>query len=293
MKDWFRRHHHPSFQPAGVTSREIPEDLWQKCPKCSELLYQRELENNEWVCTRCSYHFRLRARQRIAQLADEGSFEEHSAHLHPTDPLNFVNAAESYAEKLRQAQSKADLAESMVIGTATLQGCPIVLAVTDFRFMGGSMGSVYGEKLVRAIDTALELRVPVLTVSASGGARQQEGMFSLMQMAKTTAAFARLGRERLPHISLLTDPCTGGVTASYATSADVVIAEPGALIGFAGPRVIEQTTRQKLPPGFQTAEFCLEHGMIDMVAPRRELRKIIGDVLQVFGGCGGGQRVAS
>ncbi len=287
MKDWFRRHHHPSFQSAGATSREIPEDLWEKCPKCSELLYQRELENNEWVCSRCAYHFRLRAEQRIAQLTDEGSFAEHSAYLLSTDPLNFRSATESYADKLRQSREKTGLSESMLIGTATLAGCPLVLAVTDFRFMGGSMGSVYGEKLVRAVDIALDRRIPVLSVNASGGARQQEGMFSLMQMAKTTAAFARLGRERLPHISLLTDPCTAGVTASYATSADIVIAEPGALIGFAGPRVIEQTTRQKLPPGFQTAEFCLEHGMVDMVTPRRELRPTLGNLLRIFSATGG------
>ncbi|MDQ3328726.1 MAG: acetyl-CoA carboxylase, carboxyltransferase subunit beta [Chloroflexota bacterium] len=284
MKDWFRRHHPPSFQAAGENNREIPDDLWTKCPGCGELLYQRELEVNDWVCARCAHHFRLRAPQRLAQLTDEDSFEEHEAGLRPADPLDFVSATESYQEKLDQARKKSKLSEAMVVGTARLNGCPLVIAVTDFRFMGGSMGSVYGEKLVRAVDLARERRLPVLTVSASGGARMHEGMYSLMQMAKTTAAFAQLGRERLPHISLLTDPCTGGVTASYATNADVIVAEPGALIGFAGPRVIEQTTRQKLPQGFQTAEFCLQHGMVDMVTPRRELRPVIGNLVQLL--CG-------
>lgn len=289
MKDWLRRHHPPSFQQAGASNREIPEDLWVKCPKCSELLYERELENNYWVCSRCTYHFRLKTSQRIALLADEDTFAEHSIHLRATDPLGFVSPRETYKGKLEQAQSKVKANDSMTIGTATLQGQPVVMAVTDFRFMGGSMGSVYGEKLVRAVDLAIKHRCPVLTVSASGGARMHEGMFALMQMAKTTAAFARLGRERLPHVSLLTDPCTGGVTASYATSADVLIAEPGALIAFAGPRVIEQTTRQKLPQGLQSAEFCMQHGMIDMVTPRRDLRGVIGNVLSVF--CPSGQAV--
>lgn len=282
MKDWFRRHHHPSFEQGGDLNREIPDDLWVKCGKCGELLYQRELENNDWVCTRCAHHFRLRAAQRLDQLTDPGSFTEHAAHLRSVDPLGFATPTETYKEKLAQSAAKAGISESMTVGTATLGGCPLVIAVTDFRFMGGSMGSVYGEKLVRAVDLALERRLPVLTISASGGARQQEGMYALMQMAKTTAAFAALGRARLPHVSLLTDPCTGGVTASYATSADVILAEPGALIAFAGPRVIEQTTRQKLPPGFQTAEFCLQHGMVDQVVPRRELRSVVGNVLRVF-----------
>ncbi len=282
MKDWLRRHHPPSFQQNGAVTRDIPGDLWVKCPKCSELLYERELENNQWVCTRCTHHFRLRAQQRIALLTDEGTFVEHGAHLRPTDPLGFVSPKETYKAKLVQAQARVKTADSITFGTATLHGSPLVLAVTDFRFMGGSMGSVYGEKLVRAVDLAIEHNCPVLTVSASGGARMHEGMFALMQMAKTTTAFARLGRARLPHVSLLTDPCTGGVTASYATSADVLIAEPGALIAFAGPRVIEQTTRQKLPQGLQTAEFCLQHGMIDMVIPRRDLRGVIGSVFSVF-----------
>ena len=281
MKEWFRRHH-PSFRPAEDINREIPENLWVKCAGCGELIYQRELENNDMVCMRCNHHFRLGTAVRIAQLTDDDSFQEHHAHLVPDDPLNFTSAGENYRDKLKQAQRRTGLADALTIGTATIQGCPTVLAVVDFAFQGGSMGSVYGEKLVRVVDTALERRLPVVTVSASGGARMQEGMFSLMQMAKTTAAFAMLGRERLPHVSLLTDPCMGGVTASYATSADIVIAEPGALIGFAGPRVIEQITRQKLPEGFQSAEACLKRGMIDMVVHRRDLPSTIGSILTLF-----------
>ena len=286
MKDWFRRRH-PSFQPGGGLNREIPEDLWVKCPGCGELLYQRELEVNDWVCARCSHHFRLRVPQRVAQLADEGSFEELHASVLPGDPLDFRSNGNAYKDRLAQEQRKTGLNEALIVGAATVEGCPVVLAVNDFTFLVASMGSVYGEKLARAVDLALERRLPVLTVSASGGARMHEGVFSLMQMAKTTGAFAKLGREGLAHISLLTDPCTGGVTASYATSADIILAEPGALIGFAGPRVIEQTTRQKLPQGFQTAEFCLQHGMLDQVVPRRELRGVIGNVLRVFSSTGG------
>ncbi len=267
-------------------NRDIPDDLWVKCPKCGELLYHRELEHNDMVCPKCSNHFRLSAHARIAQLADPDSFEEHFSHLLPTDALGFSSNGEKYSDKLASTQRKTGLREAMVVGTARIQDEPVVLAVTDFRFLGGTMASVYGEKLVRAVDLAMMHGYPVLTVSASGGARMHEGMFSLMQMAKTTAAFARLGRAGLPHVALLTDPCLGGVTASYCTVADIIIGEPGALIGFAGPRVIEQTTRQKLPQGFQTAEFCLEHGMIDLVVPRRELRTTIGNILKVFsGGC--------
>jgi len=263
----------------------------RKCDNCGELVYRRELEANLLVCPKCSHHFRLGAPQRIAQLADEGTFREHAADLRPADPLGFVSNDEPYAEKLRATQRKTNLSEAMLTGTASIQEQPVVLAVTHFSFMGGSMGSVYGEKLARAVDLAIERRLPVVSVSASGGARMHEGIYSLMQLAKTTAAFAQLGRARLPHISLLVDPCLGGVTASYATSADVLIAEPGALIGFAGPRVIEQITKQKLPPGFQTAEFCLAHGMIDMVTPRRELPSAIGDLLRIL--CPRGTALAS
>lgn len=290
MIDWIRQHA-PRFRPADQVKRDFPDSLWVKCPKCCELLYERELERYQFVCQKCSHHFRLRARQRIALLADEGSWEERFADLLPDDPLEFKSERESYKDKLEQTRRKTGLNEALVVGTAGIGGCPAVIAVCDFNFLGASMGSVYGEKLARAVDLALERRLPVVTVSASGGARMHEGVFSLMQMAKTTAAFAQLGRARLPHVSLLTDPCFGGVTASYATTADVLLAEPGALIGFAGPRVIEQITRQKLPEGFQTAEFCLEHGLIDMVTPRRELRSVIRDTLGLL--VPGGRALAS
>jgi acetyl-CoA carboxylase carboxyl transferase subunit beta len=273
MRDFFQRR--GKFRPAQVDEEradlQIPEDLWIKCPTCGELIYSRELERSAQVCPKCSYHFRVRARERIAQLSDPDSFVELHADLRPEDPLDFADGAGSYGQKLEQTQSKSGEPEALVVGAATIDGLPATLAVSDFEFLGASMGSVYGEKLVRAVEWAADHGTPLVTVSSSGGARMHEGLFSLMQMAKTVAALARLGRAGVPHIALLADPCYGGVTASYATVADVVLAEPGALIGFAGPRVIEQITRQKLPEGFQTAEFLLAHGMIDMIVPRAEL----------------------
>jgi acetyl-CoA carboxylase carboxyl transferase subunit beta len=263
-------------------SRDFPDDLWTKCLKCNELLYNRELENNLKVCHKCGYHFRLSSSERIAYLADPDTFREEGKGIMPVDPIGFVSLDQRYTAKLQETQTKTGLSEAVVYGTAQIEGQPAVLVVTDFRFFGGSMGSVYGEKLVRAAKLAMSKKLGLVTVSASGGARMQEGIFSLMQMAKTTAALAELSEMRLPHISLLTDPCMGGVTASYASIADVVMAEPGALIGFAGPRVIEQTIKQKLPPDFQTAEFLLKHGMIDMVVPRRELRLTIGRLLKLY-----------
>jgi acetyl-CoA carboxylase carboxyl transferase subunit beta len=273
MRDFFQRR--GKFRPEQADEErsdpQIPEDLWIKCPSCGELIYSRELERSAQVCPKCSHHLRLRARERIAQLSDPGSFVELFADIRPQDPLGFADGAGSYEDKLDQTQSKSGEPEALVVGAATIGGLPATLAVSDFEFLGASMGSVYGEKLVRAVEWAADHRTPLLTVSSSGGARMHEGLFSLMQMAKTVAALARLGRAGVPHIALLADPCYGGVTASYATVADVVLAEPGALIGFAGPRVIEQITRQKLPEGFQTAEFLLAHGMIDMIVPRSEL----------------------
>jgi acetyl-CoA carboxylase carboxyl transferase subunit beta len=266
----------------GRAELQIPEDLWIKCPSCGELIYSRELERNAQVCPKCSYHLRLRARERIAQLSDPGSFIEFHAGIRPQDPLDFADGAGSYGRKLEQTQSKSGEAEAIVVGAATIDGLPATLAVSDFEFLGASMGSVYGEKLVRAVEWAAEHGTPLVTVSSSGGARMHEGLFSLMQMAKTVAALARLGRAGVPHIALLADPCYGGVTASYATVADVVLAEPGALIGFAGPRVIEQITRQKLPDGFQTAEFLLAHGMIDMIVPRAELTTTLATLIRHY-----------
>lgn len=250
----------------------IPEDLWTKCTKCSELIYTRELERAGRVCPKCSYHFRLSARERIDLLVDADTFEEWDTDIRPTDPLEFVDTQGSYADKLVKTQKKTGENESLITGKGMVNGRPIVLVVAEFGFLGASMGSVWGEKLARAVERAIDLKVPVLTVNASGGARMHEGLFSLMQMAKTIAAFHRLGENRLPHFSLLIDPCYGGVPASFATVADVMLAEPGALIGFAGQRVIEQVTRQKLPEGFQTAEFLLEHGMIDQIVERGSIR---------------------
>ena len=284
MRDFF--HRRGKFRPEkGDEERadlQIPEDLWIKCPTCGELIYSRELDGANRVCPKCAYHFRLRARERIAQITDPGTFIEWHADVLPEDPLAFTDGVGGYDRKLVQTQSKSGETEALIVGGAAIDGTPVALAVSDFEFLGASMGSVFGEKLVRAIEDAAAQRLPLLTVSSSGGARMHEGLFSLMQMAKTVAALARLGRAGLPHIALLADPCYGGVTASYATVADVVLAEPGALIGFAGPRVIEQITRQKLPEGFQTAEFLLEHGMIDAIVPRAELPATLGTLLRHY-----------
>ncbi len=250
-----------------------------------ELLYWRTLDKHQKVCERCGYHFRLRASERLRYVLDEGSFCELSANLKTADPLKFVNNNETYSAKASQTRKKTGLNEALITGLGTIEGWPLALAVTDFSFLGASMGSVFGEKLVRLIDRAVELSLPLLTISCSGGARMHEGIFSLMQMPKTIAALGDMGRAGLPHISLLTDPCYGGVTASYASVADIILAEPGALIGFAGPRVIEQVTQQKLPPGFQTAEFLLEHGMINSLVPRSELRKTVCGILDFFSFC--------
>ena len=286
MRDFFQRR--GKFRPEGAdedrVELQIPEDLWIKCPQCGELVYTRELERNAQVCPKCSYHFRLRARERILQVADAESFVEWHANVYPEDPLDFADEAGPYDRKLELTQAKSDEPEALIVGFATIEDLPVTLAVSDFAFLGASMGSVYGEKLVRAIETATERALPLVTVSSSGGARMHEGLFSLMQMAKTVAALARLGRSGIPHIALLADPCYGGVTASYATVADIVLAEPGALIGFAGPRVIEQITRQKLPEGFQTAEFLLEHGMVDRIVPRGELRATLATLLGHYAG---------
>ena len=284
MRDFF--HRRGKFRPLGVDDerpdQQIPEDLWVKCPRCQELLYSKELERNTRVCPKCAYHFRLRARERIALLADPSSFEEWDAEVQPEDPLGFVDGGGPYDLKLERTQAKSGETEALVTGRAELDERPLALAVCDFNFLGASMGSVFGEKLVRAAERCVDEGVPLLTISASGGARMHEGLFSLMQMAKTTAALARLGHARVPHLALLVDPCYGGVTASYATVADVIMAEPGALIGFAGPRVIEQINKQKLPEGFQTAEFLLGHGLIDLIVDRAALRSTLVTLLDHY-----------
>jgi acetyl-CoA carboxylase carboxyl transferase subunit beta len=281
MRGFF--HRQGKFQPILLDDerpdQQIPEDLWVKCPKCGELIYSKELQDNLRVCPKCTHHMRMRARDRIAALVDVDSFDEWDAGLRPEDPLHFADDSGTYPDKLRRTQKKSGEPEALVSGQATIDGMPFAITVCDFDFLGASMGSVFGEKFARAAERCTAQGIPLLSVNASGGARMHEGIFSLMQMAKTIASLSRLGSARVPHISLLTDPCYGGVTASYATVADVVMAEPGALIGFAGPRVIEQITKQKLPEGFQTAEFLLEHGMIDLIVDRSTLRSTVSTLI--------------
>ena len=259
-----------------------------KCPKCKEILYGRDLEKNLKVCPRCNYHFRLNARERIALMTDQGSFVELDTDMIPTDPLNFVvslsNSAKplDYASKLVEERKKTGQNEAVVSGYATIDGKPLALAVMDFHFMGGSMGSVVGEKITSAIEQAIEKRIPMLIVSTSGGARMQEGIFSLMQMAKVSAALAKLGDTGLPYFSLLTDPTTGGVSASFAFQGDVILAEPGALICFTGPRVIEGFMHIKVPENTINSDFALQHGMLDMVVHRRELRQTLLRLLHMY-----------
>ncbi|WP_297150949.1 acetyl-CoA carboxylase, carboxyltransferase subunit beta [Thermogemmatispora sp.] len=259
-----------------------PDNLMVKCPKCKEILYSRDWEKNLKVCSRCNYHFRLTAHERVSLLLDPGSFVELDAAMVSVDPLNFVSRSQSYTEKLQEERAKVGLNEAAIRGYGTIEGLPLSLAVMDFRFIGGSMGSVVGEKVTRAIELGLERRWPVLVVSTSGGARMQEGFYSLLQMAKTVAALARLSEARIPYFSLITDPTTGGVTASFAMLGDVILAEPGALIAFAGPRVIEQFMHVKLPEGTVNSEFVLQHGMIDAVVHRRELRATLARLLRLY-----------
>ena len=258
--------------------------MWLRCDdsRCAQLLYAREVERNLMVCPRCQHHFRLGAHERIALLADAGSFVEHDAEVVSSDPLRFVSAGQAYRDKLRDTQRKTRVLEAVVCGAARIAGHAAELAAMDFAFLGGSMGAAVGEKLVRAAERAVALRHPLVAVTCSGGARMHEGLLSLVQMARTAAAVARLHDAGLPLLSVLTDPTTGGVTASFAGLGDVLIAEPGALIGFAGPRVIEQVTRQKLPPGAQRAEFLLEHGLVDMVVSRRDLRATLARLLRLY-----------
>lgn len=261
-------------------------NLVVKCPKCKEILLAREWEKNLKVCVRCNYHFRLTAPERIALLVDPGSFVETDATMVSADPLKFVKRAkdevETYRDKLETEGKKSGLHESVVSGHATIDGLPLALAVMDFRFLGGSVASVAGEKIARTVELGIEKRMPVLVVSTGGGMRMHEGLFSLMQMAKTSAALARLGEAGLPYICLLTDPTTAGITASFAMLGDVALAEPGAFIAFAGPRVIEQFMHIKVPEGTINAEFVLQHGMIDAVVPRSQLRATLTRLLRMY-----------
>lgn len=282
MKEFFRRSR-KSFTSAQIPDpTQVPDDLWLKCPSCRELVYKKELNDNLKVCPKCGHHMRLTAREWVG-LLDVGSFREVDTNLLPTDPLGFVSPDDSYANKLKKSQQRTGMPDAVISGVGSLDGRQLAMAVSDFNFMGASMGSVYGEKMSRAAERAANLGIPLLTVNSSGGARQQEGVIALMQMAKVTMALNRLAEAGQPHIALLVDPCYGGVTASYPSVADVIIAEPGANIGFSGKRLIEQIMRQKLPAGFQTAEFMLEHGMVDMVASRSDLRDVLGRLLRLHG----------
>jgi acetyl-CoA carboxylase carboxyl transferase subunit beta len=261
---------------------EIPEGLWTKCEGCGEALFQTVLEQNLWTCPNCSYHFRVPARTYLGYLTDPDSFEERDADLEAADPLEFRDAKMRYPERLRIAQQDTGNKDAAIAGVAILDGKPVCVTVMDFFFMGGSMGSVVGEKVARSIERAIDERRALVIVSATGGARMQEGILSLMQMAKTSALLARLQDARLPYISILTDPSTAGVLASYASLGDVIVAEPGALVGFAGARVIRQTIGEDLPPGFQRAEFVQEKGFIDRIIHRKQMRESVGQLLEFF-----------
>ena len=274
ISDWLsareRRRYVQLDDQTPAASGDVPDGVWTKCEGCKRTLYEGELVANQRVCLHCDHHFDLTAPQRIELIADPGSFAEIDRELTTCDPLGF-SAVKPYEESIARAKDKSDLPEAIVTGRASIGGVPVILGAMDFRYIGASMGSVVGEKVTRAFELATGEALPVVLVIASGGARMQEGMLSLMQMAKTSAAAKRHSDAGLPYLSVLTNPTYGGVTASFAVLADVILAEPGALIGFAGPRVIEQTIRQKLPKGFQSAEFMLEHGMVDEVVPRGQL----------------------
>ncbi|OGB92304.1 MAG: acetyl-CoA carboxylase subunit beta [candidate division NC10 bacterium RBG_16_65_8] len=275
---WFKKE--PAT--AGKESKvRMPEGLWIKCEDCKEIVSKPELEQNLSVCPRCQRHFRIGARARLDLLADPGSFREWDAGLRSLDPLGFKDQ-KSYVERLKAARKTTGMEEGLLSGMAAIGGFAVSLAVMEFEFMGGSMGSAVGEKVTRAVERAVEAGVPFIAVTSSGGARMQESVLSLMQMAKTSAALGRLAKARLPYISILTDPTTGGVTASYAMLGDILIAEPKALIGFAGPRVIQDTIRQELPAGFQRSEFLLEHGFVDMIVERKNLRPVLIQLLGYF-----------
>ncbi len=277
---WFRKDKKPRPQ-ADDRPTQIPEGLWIKCDGCREIIYRKEVIRRNWICPKCGYHFSIGARHRLESLVDGGTYAEFGQHLASVDPLRFKDK-KSYRDRLADYKAKTGGNDAVITATGSIFDLPVVIAVMEYDFMGGSMGSVVGEKITRAAERALAERRPLIIVSTSGGARMQEGALSLMQMAKISAALARLHEARIPFISILADPTTGGVTASYAMLGDVIIAEPGALIGFAGPRVIEQTIRQKLPEGFQRSEFLMEHGMLDIVVPRGEMRDAVGRVLRLL-----------
>jgi len=270
---WFKKIKKPK-QPVPDKQLRMPEGLWVKCDGCKEIIYKKEVLRNANVCPKCNYHFRISSRERLAGLFDEGRYQEVDTDIYSVDPLKFSDTR-PYSERLREYRDRTGMTDAVMNVRGTLGGYQVMVSVMEYGFMGGSMGSVVGEKVTRAIERALEERIPLAVISCSGGARMQEGILSLMQMAKISAALARLDEARVPYISILTDPTTGGVTASYAMLGDINIAEPKALIGFAGPRVIEQTIKEKLPEGFQRSEFLLEHGMLDFVVERSRMRETL------------------
>lgn len=280
---WFRKLVPSKIRTVGGSKRNVPEGLWVKCDKCSAVLYRSELDRNFDVCPKCSHHMRIGARRRLELFLDEGSQQEIGTSLEPVDILKFKDS-KKYRDRLNSAQKATGEKDALVVMRGSVEGVPLVAAAFDFSFMGGSMGSVVGERFVRGINSCLEEKIPFICFSASGGARMQEALFSLMQMAKTSAALTRLSAAGQPYISVLTDPTMGGVSASFAMLGDINIAEPRALIGFAGPRVIEQTVRETLPEGFQRSEFLLEHGAIDMILDRREMREEIASLLAILTG---------
>ena len=276
---WFKRDKKAIEQPTPPEERRVrTEGLWMKCESCRAIVFRKDLEENLLVCPKCQFHFRMNSKQRLELLLD-GKWTEHDAGMVSTDPLRFVDT-KPYSKRIKDAQRKLGMNDAILTAEGQLNGKPVICCAMEFGFIGGSMGAVVGEKVTRAIEMSIDTRQPLVIVSCSGGARMMEGTISLMQLAKVSAALARLDSEKLPFISVLTDPTTGGVTASFAMLGDLNIAEPGALIGFAGPRVIEQTIRQKLPEGFQRAEFLLKHGMLDAVVPRLEMKSFIAKALR-------------
>jgi acetyl-CoA carboxylase carboxyl transferase subunit beta len=271
----------PKYSTVTVKKKDIPKGLWEKCPLSGEIVYKKDLEANWNVVPVSGYHFPLDCHRRVALLIDDGTWKEFDTGLRAADPLDFTGES-SYRDKLAQHRKRTGLSDAVITGTGSINGSPVSLAVMDFRFLGASMGAVVGEKITRAIERATDKRMPVIIVSASGGARMYEGIHSLMQMAKTSAALARHAQAHLPYLSILTDPTMAGVMASFASLGDVILAEPGARIGFAGPRVIEETTQKKLPEGFQTAEFLLEHGLLDQIVPRKQMKETVTALLKFF-----------
>ena len=276
---WFKKTRKPIASATAEKPSRVPEGLWVKCPGCTQLIYKNDLEQNLNVCPKCAHHFRITAAERLKALFDAGEYAEYYTNLTSTDPLKFTDT-KPYRDRLKKTIQATGMKDACVVATGRMEGIDIVVAAMEYTFIGGSMGVVVGEKIARAIEMAIERRQPVIVISCSGGARMMEGALSLMQMAKVSAALARLDRAKLPFISILTDPTTGGVTASFAMLGDLNIAEPRALIGFAGPRVIEQTIRQKLPDGFQRSEFLVEHGMLDLIVDRRGMKDALARALR-------------